>query len=377
MTSEPTLRARRRRASGTVVDFDGRRLALARRLQRLLRSTLADRTSVSAAAITQFERGTARPTNAVVAELALALGMPVDFFRRGRSVEPVPASAAHFRSLRATPAISREQALAFAEISLVVVDLVEQYVDLPAVPPLAEPLDAEPGPGQLPRLAAETRARLGVGPGPIPHMVRLLEAHGVVVLRLPREVDHRVDAFSTEAGHRPLVLLSPAKDDRARSRFDAAHELAHLVLHQDVDPGSKIVERQADTFASEFLAPSEQLEPDLPRKVDWDVLAQAKTTWGLSLAALVYRAHRLGLWGEHAYRRANQHLAAVGYPEPGPLGPPESPYLLGAAMELLAQAGTSAGDLAAASRLPVRQIEEIVAAGSETRPRVSLPTEPR
>ncbi|SEE59020.1 helix-turn-helix domain-containing protein [Jiangella alba] len=377
MTSEPTLRARRRRASGTVVDFDGRRLALARRLRRLLRSALADRTSVSAAAITQFERGTARPTNAVVAELALALGMPVDFFRQGRSVEPVPASAAHFRSLRATPAISREQALAFAEISLVVIDLVEQYVDLPAVPPLAEPLDAEPEPGQLARLAAETRAGLGVGPGPIPHMVRLLEAHGIVVLRLPREVDHRVDAFSTEAGHRPLVLLSPAKDDRARSRFDAAHELAHLVMHQDVDPGSKIVERQADTFASEFLAPSEQLEPDLPRKVDWDVLAQAKTTWGLSLAALVYRAHRLGLWGEHAYRRANQHLAAVGYPEPGPLGPPESPYLLGAAMELLAQAGTSAADLASAGRLPLRQIEEIVAAGSETRPRVSLPVEPR
>nr|WP_281387156.1 ImmA/IrrE family metallo-endopeptidase [Jiangella mangrovi] len=207
-------------------------------------------------------------------------------------------------------------------------------------------------------------------------MVRLLEAHGIVVLRLPREIDHRVDAFSTEAGHRPLVLLSPVKDDRARSRFDAAHELAHLVMHQDVDPGSKIVERQADTFASEFLAPSTELEPELPRRVDWDALAQAKTKWGISLAALVHRAHRLGLWGEHAYRRANQHLAALGYPEPTPLGPPESPYLLGAAVELLSDAGTTIDDLAVAGRLPVGQIEEIVAAGSETRPRLSLTPDP-
>lgn len=375
--SDPTRLARRRRASGTVVDFDGRRLALARRRHRLQRTTLADLTSVSAAAITQFERGTARPTNAVLAELALALGLPLDFFRQGRPIEPVPASAAHFRSLRATPAIAREQALAFAEISLAVVDLVEQYVDLPVVPGLAEPVESEPEPGSIARLAAATRAKLGVGPGPIPHMVRLLETHGVVVLRLPREIDHRVDAFSTEAGHRPLVLLSPAKDDRARSRFDAAHELAHLVMHQDVDPGSKIIERQADTFASEFLAPTAELEPELPRKVDWDVLARAKSTWGISLAALVYRAHRLGLWGEHAYRRANQHLAEVGYPEPGPLGPPESPYLLGAAVELLAGAGTTIDDLATASRLPARQIEEIVAAGSETRPRLSLTAGPR
>jgi transcriptional regulator with XRE-family HTH domain len=105
--SEPVLRARRRRSSGTLVDFDGRRLSLARRLRRLQRTTLATKTSVTAAAITQFERGTARPTNAVVAEFALALGVPADFFRQGRPIEQVPASGAHFRSLRATPAIAR------------------------------------------------------------------------------------------------------------------------------------------------------------------------------------------------------------------------------------------------------------------------------
>lgn len=373
--SEPVLRARRRRSTGTVVDFDGRRLSLARRLRRLQRTTLADKTSVTAAAITQFERNTSRPTNAVLAELALALAMPGDFFRQGRPIEQVPASAAHFRSLRATPAIAREQALAFAEIALAVVDVIEQYVDLPVLTEVAEPVDDEPTPDQISKIAATARSRLGIEPGPIPHIVRLLEAHGIIVLRMCPSIDRRVDAFSTEAGHRPLVLLSPAKDDRARSRFDASHELGHLVMHQDVEPGSKIIENQAHQFGSEFLAPTAELESDLPRKVDWDALLYAKKKWGISLAALVYRARTIGLWGEHAYRRANQHLAAQGFPEAGPLGPPESPYLLGAAAELLANAGTSTADLAVASRLTIDQIEEVITAGSETKPRLRVEVE--
>ena len=368
-------RARQRRASGTVADFDGRRLSVARRLRRQQRSTLAGRTGVSAAAITQFERGTARPTNAVLAELALALGMPGEFFRQGRPLAQVPPGAAHFRSVRSTPAIARDQALAFAELALAVVDVIELYVDLPPVRLPPAPAGDVSGRDQIAAVAAAARAELGLGPGPVPHMVRLLETHGVVVVRLPRDVDRKVDAFSTDAGHRPLVLLSPAKDDRARSRFDAAHELGHLLMHQDAEPGSKIIESEADRFAAEFLAPSAELTADLPRRVDWDALARAKARWGLSLAALAYRAHDLGVWGEGSYRRANQYLAAQGYPEPGALGPPESPTLLGAAADLLLQAGTTTAALAAAGRLTLETVDDVVAAGSETRPRLRLTLE--
>ena len=373
--SESRQRARRRRASGALVDFDGKRLSVARRLRRMQRTALAAQTSVTAAAITQYERG-GRPTNTVAAELALALGVPIEFFRQGRPLTTVSTGEAHFRSLRATPAISRDQALAFAEIALAVIEVIEQYVDLPQVTDSIEPVDDEPSPTMIASIAANTRSRLRVEPGPVPHVTRLLEAHGIITLRLPPEIDPRVDAFSTEAGHRPLVLLSPLKDDRARSRFDAAHELGHLVMHQDVEPGSKIIETHAHQFAAEFLAPTPELEPDLPRKVDWDALLQAKTKWGISLAALVYRCHAIGLWGEHSYRRANQHLRSQGYPEPGPLGPPESPYLLGAAVDLLNQAGTTTDDLARASRFTIEQIDNIVAAGSETKPRLRLVVEP-
>jgi Zn-dependent peptidase ImmA (M78 family)/transcriptional regulator with XRE-family HTH domain len=375
--SDPAQRARRRRSSGTSVDFDGRRLSLARRLRRLQRTTLAAKTSVTAAAITQFERGVSRPTKTVVAELALALGVPVDFFQQGRTIEQVPASAAHFRSLRATPAIARDQALAFAEIALAVVDVFEQYVDFPPVTEIIDPVDDEPSQERIAEVAAQTRMKLGVQPGPIPHVVRLMEAHGIVALRLPGEIDRKVDAFSTDVGSRPLVLLSPSKNDKARSRFDAAHELGHLVMHHEVEPGSKIIENQAQRFGAEFLAPTAELESEFPRRANWDELLHLKTKWGVSLKSLIYRAHDLGIWGDYAYRNASKHLAMQGFPEPGPLGPPESPSLVGRAADMLRETGTHSSDLAAASRLTVQQIDEVIAAGSDVKPKLRLAVDPR
>ncbi len=371
--TEALRAARRRRAEGTTTDFDGSRLALARRLGRQSRTALARTVGVTPAAITQFERGPARPTAPVLAELALALGVPRDFFRYGRPTAIVPSGSAHFRSLRATPALSRDQALAFAELALDVVDVIEQNVDLPVVHLPDLEISDDPSPEQVAAAAAASRAALGVGEGPVAHVVRLLEAHGVVVLRLPPQVDPAVDAFSTQAAARPLVLLSPVKNDKARSRFDAAHELGHLVLHHDVEPGNKIVEGQAHSFSAEFLMPADQVAEDLPRRVDWEQFHAAKRRWGTSLKALVYRARTLGIMSDASYHRANRELAKAGNPEAGPLGPPESPVLLGAACALLEEHGTSLHHLAETARLPLAQVQEVVAAGSDPRPTLRLP----
>lgn len=376
--SPARLAARRRRSQGTATDFDGTRLALARRLARLPRTQLARDVGVTPTAIAQFERGGVRPTAPVLAGLALRLGVPENFFRHGRPVPVLPSGAAHFRSLRATPALSRDQALAFAELAMDVVDALEQYVDLPVVqlPDLDPP--SNPTRPELAAAAAAVRIAMAVPNGPVAHVVRLLEAHGVVVLRLPAEIagrplDPDVDAFSTATTARPMVLLSPVKDDKARSRFDAAHELGHLVLHHDAEPGNKLVEGQAQSFAAEFLMPAEQIAEDLPRRVDWEQLHVAKRRWGVSLKALAYRARVLGVWSDAAYRRANITLASQGHPEAGPLGPPESPTMLGAAAALLDRHGTTVQDIADATRLPYAQVADVMGAGSDPRPRLHLP----
>lgn len=370
--SKAVQAARRRRGTGTVATFSGARLSIARRMARMSRAELATLVDITPTAITQLERDQYRPTAAVAAELALRLGVPGDFLLRTISGQSIPASAAHFRSLRATPAISREQALALAELALEVLSAIEDFVDLPPTNlPSLKGYVGDISTTDMEHAAGEARQLLNITEGPIPHVVRLLEACGVLILRYPDDrLDKRVDAFSTTATSRPVVLLSPAKDDKARSRFDAAHELGHLLLHPDAEPGSKVIENQAQDFAAAFLTPEDQIIDDLPRTLDWDALHAAKRRWGVSLRALVYRAHSVGLLSDSAYRRGNIALATWGTPERGPLGPPESPSLLGSAVALMAEHGTTTEDLAQHAALPREQVELVVAAATDTRPRV-------
>ncbi len=357
-------------AAGT--DFDGTRLTVARRLRRKSKATLAREVGVTPTAIAQFEKNLSNPTQSVLAQLCLQLGLPRDFFGAGRPLVLLPASGAHFRSLRSTSAAAREQALAYGELCLELVDLIGAYVDLPPVSLPELELPEELSDGDIAEAARLTREAWSIESGPIGSVVQALEAHGVIALRLPARTDAAVDAFSTYSGSRPLVFLSPTKDDKARSRFDAAHELGHLVLHPDTEPGSKLVEQEANRFAAEFLMPRDEIVDDLPRRIDWPAFHDLKRHWGVSLRALVFRAHTLGRLSDASYRRANQQLSIWGIPEPGPLGPAESPQVLGRARQLITDSGYDFDDIMAAGRVASEVAEAVMDAASTGRPKLSF-----
>ena len=334
------------------------------------KNELARTVGVTPAALSQYELGQSRPSPGVLSKLALALGMSVDFFILGRPT-PVTPSAAHFRSLRATTQLEREQAMAFGEIAWRLMVVIENYVDLPVcnLPHLR--LSLEPSNDDICRAAREVRESIGIGAGPVSHVVRMLEAYGVVVLVLPK-TSRRVDAFSHWYGARPVVFLNPLKNDRPRSRFDAAHELGHLILHHDAEPGNRVIENQAQDFAAEFLTPREEIIEELPLRLEWDQLHNLKRRWGISLKALIYRAHRLGIFGESTYRRGMMTLAQWGDPEPGNLGPRESPIMLSEALRILIDSEISINVLAQETGLAVDMIQEIMAAADSDRPRLNL-----
>jgi Zn-dependent peptidase ImmA (M78 family) len=112
-----------------------------------------------------------------------------------------------------------------------------------------------------------------------------------------------VDAFSRRFGKQPLVVLTADKT-LDRQRFDAAHELGHLVLHIEEEAGNRILEEQAHMFAAAFLMPQALIKNDLPSRLEWSVFRSLKEIWGVSVQALLRRAKDLDRMSEATYRRA-------------------------------------------------------------------------
>lgn len=320
--------------------FDPRRLTLARWSANLTKRELADRADLSPASITQYEAGRTLPPPATVARLALAVGMPVGYFERAEGRRrPEPAARSFFRSLRSTPQRDRDRADAHAEHVFDLVSYLEQRVRLPEldVPQLTP---ASNDRVEVERIAEELRDHWGVPHGPIANVVRLLEAHGVIVARLDSG-GSKLDAFSRWFAERPLVILWSDKGDKARSRFDAAHELGHLVMHSDPDPLDREQERQANMFASAFLMPAQQVAPYLPRRAptpgDWPTVLERRRHWGVSAKALLCRARELGALSEAAFRRAMvaYNKRGLGKGDGPELGDPESPLLVSRSVDAL------------------------------------------
>jgi Zn-dependent peptidase ImmA (M78 family)/transcriptional regulator with XRE-family HTH domain len=337
--------------------FDPARLTQARRLAGLTKAAVARKLVVSSVAVGQWESGTHPPRPDHVEQLAEHLKVPPAFLAAGRPYARLESSAAHFRSLRKTPAHQRAKAIAFAEQVWELVHALEKRVQLPPVdlPGFAA---GEVCPGVTaadPVRAAEALRRAwGLGTAPIPRMVRLLETHGIIVTLVPFAgvATATVDAFSTAQLPRPIVVLTPDRaDDVYRHRFTAAHELGHLLLHGDCAPGDIMQEKEADVFAAEFLTPGEMIRPELPPRMDLKALEQLGKKWGVSVDSLVYRCREVGTVSDPAYRRAYQRLnqlrkLGLFAPEPVDGYPGEVPVLISRAFAMAEENGLTMTALA-------------------------------
>ncbi len=351
--------------------FEGERLTLARLYNGLNKSDLAEKIGVTPAAIGQYERGHARPSPDVILKLSGELRFPPAFFEHGRTCFQIKHEEAHFRRLRATTKLERSRVLARAELLMELVEELERYLNLPKFDP--PHLSLGRGAAQEIENAAESlRKQWDLGLGPVSNVVRLLERQGVVVTRLPKgETSERVDAFCTWMGARPVVVLTSEKDSVTRWRFDASHELGHLVLHQDAEPGSQEVEKQAHRFAAAFLMPQKGIIDWLPRRVFWPEFIDLKKKWKVSISALLRRCRDLGTISEDQYRRGMIQYNANGWRSGEPwdrelkdealANKIEQPLLVHKAASMLAQCrNITEVDLANNLRITIGRLADLV-----------------
>lgn len=333
--------------------FNGRRLTMARQLAGLRKVRLATLIGMSPASVTGWESGAKQPNRATVAKLALALRVEPQFFAGGT---PPCVEKPHFRSLRSTPQVAQDEAEAYGQFVAEIAELLETVVEFPEVLLPELPVGPDEAGGSPEEAAREARDFFGVATGPIQHVVRLAERAGVAVVFCKPGIA-AIDAYSLHTGTRPVIVLNPVKDDYYRQRFDVAHEIGHLIMHHDAEPGGKLAEEQANRFAAEFLMPAVEIRPHLPATTagrGWAKLAELKEHWGVSLAALLYRARTLGVMGDVTYRNAMVRMSQNGWrrAEPGRVSSLEAPSMLARAREVINEAGIDDEQFLSGAGLP-------------------------
>ena len=344
-----------------VHSFNPLSLTIAREYRGFLKNELAAKLEVTPSAITQFESGAARPNAVTLARAAVVLGFPLSFFSTRPRLAAVATDQCHFRSLRSTTQHDRRRMLATASLLRALVEYIDDRVNLPAED-LTRLCRTAGSADDIETLAADVRNAWQLGNGPIPALLTLLESRGVVVFRVPSDCD-KVDAFSFWHKDRPFIFLNSDKGSSSRSRFDAAHELGHLLLHVDCVPGDLSQEKQAHRFAGAFLMPRTVILRELPSRLSWPHLFELKKRWGVSLAALLRRGYDLGIYSDATYRRANTYLSSKGWKAKEPAEPEhETPELIRDALSALNSAGITATAISADLALTTSILNDLVLA---------------
>ncbi|MFB6875875.1 ImmA/IrrE family metallo-endopeptidase [Streptomyces sp. NPDC056323] len=110
------------------------------------------------------------------------------------------------------------------------------------------------------------------------------------------------DAFSTIRHGTHYILLNTRKTGE-RGRFDAAHELGHLVLHSGYEsPRGPGAEAAADAFASAFLMPKAGILAQQVSNASVERILSAKRRWNVSAMAFTYRLRSLQLLSEWRFQ---------------------------------------------------------------------------
>lgn len=359
--------------------FDPGRLTQARRVRGISKTELHRLVGVSAASIGQYERGEKRPRPDTVLALAAALGVPAGFFAYGRPRAKVEIAEASFRRLRSTTVGQQQQATAYVEQAWELSRYLETRIEFPDLDlPVWAHADAEQVPDPI-TAAQQLREHWNLGTAPIPHLVYELEQHGIltVFFSMKNDTDEdgksKIDAFSTNALPRPMIVLTPDKaDDVLRHRFTAAHELGHVVLHHGRLGSDVEMERQADLFASEFLTPRDVIRDELPTRMNLGALEELSAIWGVSVKMLIRRSRTLERISESTARRGYITLSAL---PRAPLRiadyPGEKPELLRNAIELLSTIDVSISDIAREVQMPPQHIRRLAGIDLEE-PKLSL-----
>ncbi len=339
----------------STAGFCPQRLTEARAARRIPSMTsLARLMGVNPSTVSRWEEGTSAPDAEALIQLSNELKVRQEYFLRrsfsdGRPVFFRSLSNTHVRDID----YQRAQMLWLQEIS----SIIEHYVDLPQVDipdVLAGASYRQLRDDDIEKIALELRRHWKIGEGPCTDVVSLMERVGFIVSAIEMGTT-KLDGLCSWSSidKRPHILLATDKMSFFRRQMDAAHEMAHGILHKNVtseefEKDLKFIEAQAFRLASAFLLPSTTY-PVETRTPSLASLVTLKERWHVSIKAQIRRLVDLEVidpeFSVHLYKL----YSAKGWSREEPLDrqwKPVEPRVLKDALHLIVNEGVrSKGDL--------------------------------
>lgn len=306
----------------------GERIKQARHMRGLNQRELARSASVSAQAISKYERDQDVPSSGVLIRLSKALGVGVEFFVRPKRV------------VKITPNYRKHCALPRkAETTIIarILDWLEKYLEIESI--ISTEVDEfkfkypEGFPSKVSSMAeveqaaVDLRKAWNLGIDSIENLTSLLEDKGIKVGVVDADNDFDACTFDAEGDGRLVIIITRSNMPGDRQRFCLAHELGHLMLEPQNNLDS---EKAAHRFAGAFLVPEDVAQFELQtarRNLSDYELHMLKDKYGLSMQAWIYRAKDLGIIPEERAAVLFKKFRAKGWhlKEPGEPYPPERP----------------------------------------------------
>lgn len=311
--------------------FNYELLVTARKLRQKTQKEVSKKTGISQASLSKAERGLQEMPAESMKTLSEYYDLPIEFFESSRVLSPV-GHLFYRKKLTISDKII-DSFTAKVQIFKDIVDKIMDPIELPDYDLVSIAPDEDNSPKEI---ADRIRFQLGVFRGPMPNLTKLLEAHGVIIIKFDFGTE-KIDGLTTITdSNRKIMFINQAMPND-RIRFSLAHELGHLVMHIEQPPRyPDFVEEQADQFASELLMPEVEMKDNfLVQGISFAELAQMKRRWRVSMHALVRRAKDLELISQNTYRNYQIAFSKKGWTKYEPVSLPlEQPQMLNDSLQL-------------------------------------------
>lgn len=368
-------------------EFNGKKIAEARKIRNLTLEEIAKEANVSHQSISKYEQNKSTPNIEMISKLSKILRVEPSFFYTKEIESDVFDHAFIYRSKASVAKKYKDQ----TENQIGMIDLlirnIKSKVNFPTFKlSLLKPVNPDvfqiTTDEEIDKIANNIRSIFNLSDGPIGNLTALCEKLGIHIILI--NLNHQgIDACSVLLSDTPYIILNKDINSAVRMRFNIAHELGHILLHSKYSKKvlnkrefSKQMEYEANRLASSLLLPETGIAKDL-NSLGLDYLLILKKHWLVSVQAIIYRAEQLELFTPEYCLYLRQQISRKKWRNFEPFDdeiPMETPRLLTHALKYLNEKlNVSLSQISFQTGISEEEILEICGYGKTS----SNPNEPR